>query len=966
MNLSDKLAVLPPLLRPETERLWQDYLARVSEVEQTHLKQQPQILDSLLKVWACSPFVARHCVQYPTLLTDLIESGDLVNVPTGHSQHLLARLTSVEDEIRLMQILREYRRREMIRIAWRDLAGWATLEETFRSLSDLADATLEAAVTVLYQQLSLQWGTPCNAQGTPQQLVVLGLGKLGGQELNFSSDIDLMFAYPEKGYTLSSKRPRENQEFFVRLCQQIIHVLSHLTPDGLVFRVDMRLRPFGDSGPLVMNFTALEDYYQTMARDWERYALIKARVSAGDKRTGQTLLTALRPFVYRRYLDYNTFESLRTMKELIDQETRRKGWENNIKLGSGGIREIEFICQAFQLIRGGRQPALQQQHLLTTLQLLETYQLLPQEIIPPLREAYIFLRCVENRLQAVDDRQTHTLPQDVIQQARLIYSLGFNEWRHFMTELQRHQEFVHQQFELVVKPLPSQTIQTTVSPYWRTLWQSGLQEDTQAESLSLLVKAGFRDAPSVLTHLRQFAHSYSVYKLSNRGRERLDILLPLLLATVCKHSCPDDALHRTLGLIESVAQRSVYLSLLIERPQVLELLVSLCADSTWITEQITRYPLLLDELLDPRRLYDPLKPEELDNALQAQLAHLPADDLEMQMDSMRQFKRAYVLHVATAEITGNLIVEVASDYLAAIADTLTRSALAIAWDHLVQKHGYPCYRSAENTLPAHFCVVAYGKAGGIELSYDSDLDIVFLHDSQGTEEFTNGDKPLDNSVFFARLAKRIIHILSTNTPAGILYEVDPRLRPGGNSGLLVSSLEAFATYQREDAWTWEHQALIRARVIAGHAACQTKFEKIRWEVLSQPRETLQLKAEVRDMRAKMRSHLDKSSDTHFDIKQGTGGITDIEFIVQYGVLNWAANYPSLLDTTGVLPVIKMFRKYELLDAVACEQLGNAYRTYRTEVHRLALQNQAALVPQTKFNEYRQHVIHWWKYIMEDN
>jgi glutamate-ammonia-ligase adenylyltransferase len=710
----------------------------------------------------------------------------------------------------------------------------------------------------------------------------------------------------------------------------------------------------------------MEEYYQTIARDWERYALIKARVAAGDKRAGQALLNTLRPFVYRRYLDYNAFESLRTMKELIDQETRRKGWENNIKLGSGGIREIEFICQAFQLIRGGRQPALQQQHLLVTLQLLEKYQLLPQDVVLRLREAYIFLRCTENRLQAIEDRQIHTLPQDVLLQTRLIYSMGFEDWRQFTLILQRHQESVHHQFELVVKPVATKVTHTNVSPYWQTLWQEGLQEETQAESLSLLTKAKFQDAEKIWHHLRQFAHSYSVYKLSKRGRERLDKLIPLLLTIVCKHERADDALHRILDLIESVAQRSVYLSLLIERTQVLELLVNLCADSVWITEQITRYPLLLDELLDPRRLYDPLKPEELDNALQAQLAHLPIDDLEMQMDSMRQFKRAYVLQVATAEIAENLTVEVASDYLAAIADTLTRSALAIAWDYLAQNHGQPVYTVGDSVCTAGFCIVAYGKAGGIELSYDSDLDIVFLHDSQGTQTFTNGDKSLDNSVFFSRLARRIIHILSTNTPAGILYEVDPRLRPGGNSGLLVSSLNAFEAYQQESAWTWEHQALVRARVIAGNTECQAQFEKMRREILSQRRDPTQLKKDVYEMRLKMRDHLNKSTAEQFDIKQGEGGIADIEFLTQYFILNWAADHPKLLETTGTLPALRLLSQHQLLEETACQQLSEAYRAYRAENHRLALQNLAAFVAQDQFSEHRQQVTHWWEHIMTNH
>ncbi|OQW92114.1 MAG: bifunctional glutamine synthetase adenylyltransferase/deadenyltransferase, partial [Beggiatoa sp. IS2] len=736
---------------------------------------------------------------------------------------------------------------------------------------------------------------------------------------------------------------------------------------GLVFRVDMRLRPFGDSGPLVMSFAAMEEYYQSHARDWERYALIKARIAAGDPPAGEILLKMLQPFIYRRYLDYNAFESLRTMKALIDHETRLKGWESNIKLGSGGIREIEFICQCFQLIRGGRQPALQQRQLLATLKQLEKYHLLPAEVVEQLREAYQFLRLTENHLQAIEDRQTQSLPQDILHQTRLAYSMGFYDWRSFMTALRPHQEFVHTQFKQVIAPAVTEEtseVQMTLSNHCQTLWIQILQEDSQAEvSLSTV---GFTDTQGILEHLRQLVRTYAVQKLSKRGRERLDMLMPLLLATVLKYPVPDITLHRTLSLVEAVALRSVYLALLIERPQVLEQLVRLCASSAWIAEQITRYPLLLDELLDPRHLYDPLKPDELDNALQAQLAHLPSDDLEMQMDSMRQFKRAYVLQVAATEISGNLTVEVTSDYLAAIADTLVRCALTIAWDYLTQKHGRPLCNEGNTLRSAGFCVIAYGKAGGIELSYDSDLDIVFLHDSCGTDQYTNGTKPLDNNVFFSRLAQRIIHILNTNTPAGILYEVDPRLRPGGDSGLIVSSLDAFKTYQLESAWTWEHQALVRARALAGNTECIAKFAQIRREVLSIHRNPEELRQEVREMRTKMREHLDKSNLNIFDLKQGLGGIADIEFIVQYEVLRWATQYPHLLEKTAVLPIMRLFAQQQLLEMPTCEQLSTAYRTYRAEAHRLALQNQPALVSKDKFVKLREHVIDWWQKMMEVN
>ncbi|OAD23639.1 bifunctional glutamine-synthetase adenylyltransferase/deadenyltransferase, partial [Candidatus Thiomargarita nelsonii] len=483
----------------------------------------------------------------------------------------------------------------------------------------------------------------------------------------------------------------------------------------------------------------------------------------------------------------------------------------------------------------------------------------------------------------------------------------------------------------------------------------GLDDQEKAELL--LNGAGFQKASDVLAHLRQLLDSYRIKKLSQRGREKLDILIPLLIVTAIEQQDQDAAIHHSLKFIESVARRDVYLALLIERPHVLKQMVRLCADSAWIAEQITRYPLLLDELLDPRRLYDPLEPEALAHALQAQLTQI--DDLERQMDKLRQFKRANVLHVAAAEISGNLTVELVSDYLTAIADTLMRRALSIASDYLMQKHGQPFCVDDGKTRQAALCVVAYGKAGGIELSYSSDLDIVFLHDSRGDQQFTNGYKQLDNNVFFMRFAQRIIHLITTNTPAGILYEVDSRLRPGGNSAMLVSSFEAFEGYQWKNAWTWEHQALVRARAVAGSPESMAKFESIRRDILSQQRDPVELKSKVCEMRAKMRENLDKSTEVLFDLKQGRGGIADIEFIIQYGVLRWAVDYPRLLETTGMLPLLGMFAEYGLIEELACHQLSEAFRAYRGETHRLALQNKSALVEHEKFALQREEVKQWW-------
>lgn len=961
MNLPIAINQLPPLLQPELSQFWQDYQQHRSD---SNLTENATLFNSLLKVWACSPFVARYCLRYPQAFQTLIDSETLLT-PTCDYADSEQLLNNEDDEETALGKLRQYRHQAMVKIAWRDLAGWAELQETLTALSNLADALIQTALDYAYHRLSQQWGIPSDKTGQPQQMVVLSMGKLGGQELNFSSDIDLIFLYPEDGETQGTKRTRSNQEFFQRLGQQLIHLLNTVTGDGFVYRVDMRLRPFGESGPLVMHFAAMEDYCETHARDWERYAFVKARVCAGDKQQGQQLLDNLRPFVYRRYLDYNSLEELRKMKELIDAETQRKGLENNIKLGRGGIREVEFICQVFQLIRGGRKPILQQRNLLKTLQLLANQQYLSSTEVEQLREAYYFLRLTENHLQAIEDKQTQTLPTDELNQTRLAYSLNFPDWQSFLTALQRHQHIVQQQFAQVIAPTYQPTVAKPQNYSWQTLWHNYLTDATPF--IEALEEAGFKENEKLIKHLKDLSSSYVLQKLGNRSRERVDTLIPLIISLSAHQTHPDVALHRSLDLIEAIAQRGVYLALLIERPKVLERLIELFTHSSWIATQITRYPLLLDELLDPRRLYDPLKPEELDKALQTQFSSLASDDLEMQMDSLRQFKRAHVLHIAAAELSGDLTVEVASDYLAAVADSLVRQALQIAWYFLTKKHGFPHCQDDPNSQklrPAGFCIVGYGKAGGIELSYGSDLDIVFLHDSRGDRQMTDGDKALDNNVFFIRLAQRIIHILTTKTPGGILYEVDPRLRPGGASGLLVSSLDAFTNYQREEAWTWEHQALVRARAIAGDRVCMNQFEIVRRSILSQSRDSEDLKQAVIDMREKMRANLDKSTDSLFDIKQGNGGITDIEFIVQYGVLRWATKFSDLLDTTGMLPILNKFLQYQLFPRQACQQLSAAYRDYRAETHRLALQEQPSQVPLSQFATHRQQVIHWWQQLLQ--
>jgi len=951
------LAELPPALQTDVATHWQHF-SEAAAHDGVALTTAPW--PALVKVWATSEFVARTCSREPQLFQQVLASDELTAPePTvSHSAHRLAtELADVADEQTLMVVLRRFRRWEMVRIAWRDLVGLAPLAETLAALSGLADTVLEAALEKIYAWHCQRFGVPQDAQGNAQQLVVLGMGKLGGGELNFSSDIDLIFTFPSKGHT-DTRRSMSNEDFFRRLGQNLIKVLHEPTADGFVFRIDMRLRPFGESGPLVMHFDAFEEYYQNHGRDWERYAMIKARVCAGDHAAGESLLERLRPFTYRRYLDYSAFESLRTMKALISRQVERKSMRHNVKLGPGGIREIEFIGQAFQLIYGGREPALQQRDLLPVLDHLATSRRLPSQAIDDLKSAYAFLRRVENRLQAWADQQTHNLPIDATAQLRLAWSMGFTDWESFEQVLLQHTDRVSAQFAQVFAAAPAQSANTDFA----SLWSGATSEES---AVAYLAERNFAEPAQVWRKLQHLQGGLTYRSLSQRGRERLDQLMPLVLEAVTAVHDPDATLERLIQLLETVARRSVYLSLLFEKPQALTQLVKLCASSSWIARHLTRHPLLLDELLDPVTLYHPPERSGLGSALQHHLEQVPADDEEQILDALRHFQQTQVLRVAAADVSDAMPLMVVSDHLTEIAEVLLREVLELAWADLLPRFGAPLCTVDGQQREAHFAIVAYGKLGGIELNYGSDLDLVFLHDSAGQQQSTSGPRSIENAAFFAKLVKRIIHWITTRTAAGELYEVDTRLRPSGRAGLLVSSLDAFIEYQQHQAWTWEHQALVRARVVAGSNVLAEQFAAIRRNVLSRERNPIELCREVREMRERMREELGSQETNAFHLKQDPGGIADIEFMVQYAVLANAHRYPALLTYTDNIRQLDGLEQYGILSVADATVLRDAYRGLRRHIHRLTLQEQPSLVPLDAVQCHREAVVRIWRQLMEE-
>lgn len=912
--------------------------------------------EELKTLLGLSDFIRSSLMQDPewlTLLLPLRHQREAV----CYRERLATLLQSVNDETQLMQQLRQFRRRYLCLIAWQDFMHTVPLTQTLTALSELAEALIMEAYRWLYRQCCLDWGTPVNSEGDAQPMLVLGMGKLGGGELNFSSDIDLIFTYPENGETQGGRRTLANAQFFTRLGQKLIKALDQQTVDGFCYRVDMRLRPFGDSGPLVMSYAALEDYYQEQGRDWERYAMIKARVMGRESfNEYQALRQMLRPFVFRRYIDFSAIQALRRMKAMINSEVRRRGLSDNIKLGAGGIREVEFIAQSFQLIRGGREPSLRSRGLLKTLAAMETLGLLPAEEVTTLSLGYCFLRRVENLLQAIDDKQTQTLPGKPLDQARLSYAMGYADWTALHQDITHHMAAIHQIFEQVVGQ-DTHDEHAEASDQYHEMWAMVLNYDVLLTILSELNRSA---AVELAEHLIGFKAELSKRTLGPRGREVLTRLMPEVLALVVQRDDAVQLLPRLTRLIIRIASRTTYLELLLEHAAALHQLIRLCAASPMVAEQLALYPLLLDELLDPQQLYQPTALNNYHDELREYLARIPEEDMEQQMEAIRQFKQIQLLRIAAADIAKVLPVTKVSDHLTYLAEAIVAAVVNQAWLQMVEKYGEPSHLLDREGKG--FGVVGYGKVGGWELGYGSDLDLVFMHDCPDNIE-TLGAKVIDGRQFYLRLAQRIIHLFSTRTASGVLYEVDMRLRPSGASGLLVSTVTAFADYQLQDAWTWEHQALVRARMIYGDSLLQHAFYGVRHRVLAQAREPHALAQTVVDMRHKMRDHQGKKKAGMFGLKQDKGGITDIEFIAQYLVLAHAAEQPEVTHWSDNIRIFSSMVKVGILSSEMADALQHAYCEMRNEMHKCHLLGGDAYVSDVQFQSERVHVERIWERLL---
>ncbi|MDR2213501.1 MAG: bifunctional [glutamate--ammonia ligase]-adenylyl-L-tyrosine phosphorylase/[glutamate--ammonia-ligase] adenylyltransferase [Pseudomonadales bacterium] len=960
---------------PALDTLLNDQRTRFQEVLSAepqlhaHLAAHGALQDELERLWLGSDYAFTLCRDEPALLLDLLQSGDLERRYEdwdARLAHCVARVGEEHGAVleRLKKQLRHFRKREYLRILWRDLNGKAGLFDTTGDLSQLADACLRYAIAALTPEARRLHGIPYDANGREQQLIVLAMGKYGAYELNLSSDIDLIFVFPEDGETTVTPEFQRGaplaqvstaQQYFCKLGQLLTQALDTVNADGFVFRVDLRLRPYGSHGVLALSVNTLEEYYLAQGRDWERFAMIKARAVTGDADTVAYLMQVLHAFTYRRYLDFATIAALRELKAQIEQQVRRKGLRDNIKLGNGGIREIEFIVQVLQLIFGGRRQALQQNALLGAMHALVSEGLLPAEDAQELQDAYCFLRKLEHAIQGLYDKQTQLYPDNAQDELRCAFALGFADAPALRQRLEQVRATVATHFsQLIAEPQTSRG--AAEEGELKQLWLGTLDGERAAQ---LLQTQGFDNAQDMLDVFKRYRESRQFLSLDATSRQRMDRFMPLLLARLRREARPGFAFTRVFPFVQAVAQRTAYLVLLMESAVALNQLVLLCVQSSWVQELLCRYPVLLDELLRP--LQQPPARQELHELLQRQLLRIDENEAEEQLSAIQLFKQEQTLVVAASELSGTLPLMKVSDALSWLAETVLQAVLALAWRQLTARYGEPVNANGQSGT-AEFLIIAYGKLGGIELSYGSDLDLVFVHDADPEQETTGGGtgRRINSAAFYAQLGQKILSLLGTSTFTGKLYEIDLRLRPSGSSGALVSNLAAFAQYQEQQAWTWEHQALVRARVVAGSSSLARRFDSLREAVLRLPRDPVILARDIVSMRHKMRQQLGSKTDADkFKIKQDAGGLVDIEFIVQYLTLRHGAQHPGLLRWPDNMRLLDEAAAAGVLSAADAQTLQTIYLEYRALLHREVLDNTPETFGSDAFAEQRAKVTAIW-------
>lgn len=907
--------------------------------------------------WQTKTNVAQSFLKsYPLTQTlDVQHIKDLIRDYTLDEDYQLA------DEASVMRGLRHLRNLLMVRWIWQDALNLISLEQLTWELSKFADYCLIFAKDYVYQDLISRYGEPYffDEKNKPQKddLAIIAMGKMGAEELNLSSDIDLIFVHQGQGETvvdplknkgLKAAKSIDNKKFFTKWGQGIINLLDKNTQDGFVFRIDMRLRPWGDGSDLAIHLSALEKYFAQHGRAWERFAWLKARI-VNPVTFSDSLKALIKPFVFRYYVDYSAFAALREMKSLIQNQVEQRQDTDNVKLGAGGIRDIEFIVQSFQLIYGGRVSDIKVKNCLQAMSQLEKHGFIDAVTHEQLAQAYRFLRRLEHGIQAINDEQTQRLPQDAMQRHQLAQVLGFADWAALLAKLNEYRQTVKIPFDELVSD--------------RKQSDEQLQVDHQ-HNLSELEQKLSADNKDKLS---QFWQSKLITGLSEEAKTRLNAAYPILINGLLHSDLSEDAINvalpRMLTLLEAVSRRSIYLVMFVENPTAAAKLIPMLAASPWIASELVSYPVLLDSFIREKYRHLPDK-AELSDILRQQLLRVEPNDEEGLLNAFRFFKKTQVLAVAASDVLADRPLMKVSDSLTFIAEVVLEKALQRVFGELVKKHGYPVNAQGEPVSEAHngFAIIGYGKLGGLEMSYSSDLDLVFIHDID-EEAMTLGEKPISGMKFAARLAQKLMNYLTTQTRDGRVYEIDMRLRPSGQAGMMVVSTHAFELYQMHKAWAWEHQALVRARAICGDSRVMTRFDQIRKEVLCLPRDKDSVRIEVSTMRHKMQDHLGSKPHTKqqglFHLKQDAGGLVDIEFIAQFAVLAYANSYPALAVWSDNVRIFEALAKTGIIEAEICQQLTHAYLRIRSMTHRLALAEQPILVDEAQWHELRNFVDAQW-------
>jgi glutamate-ammonia-ligase adenylyltransferase len=900
---------------------------------------------SIQRLAIASSYALSHLCRDPAILRRLhgLEHFNLDEAP------IISAIDSDFNIAGVKRSLRLFRHQKLIEIIYLDVIGKQPLQQTLIGLSDLADLLIRLALEASYSYLISKHGQPLDENSKPVELNIIAMGKLGGRELNFSSDIDLICCFSADG-ELEGYGHLSHQEFFTRLTRLFTQMLNDTTEDGFVYRVDLRLRPWGDSGPVVLSHAALEHYYQLHGRDWEQYAMVKARVVNGSEADRLILASIIKPFVYRKYHDYRVFEGLAILKDKIDMQAKSRGMQDNIKLGKGGIREIEFFVQAFQILKGGRNQQLQETQILLCLDVLKQQNIIATETVDDLRDAYLFLRMIENRIQMLHDEQTHACPQDPILRDRIAHSSGFSDWQSLNKLLQAHRLTVSGHFTELFKREKDPDAPVVIS-------DSIGDDKIEAQQIDYMASIGLEDPTAVHQSLVSFFSSKSWGFMSARAKQRFTTLLPEIFRVLCSSNQQLRLFECLLKFFSAIAGRSVYFDLLYQNRPLLVKLVGLFDKSEWIAEQVTSYPMLLENLIQAGDPVDRFERSQLQQSLQVQLDNV-IDDTELELDVLRLFKREQTIVIAVAELSEEINTTEVGSYLSELAEIVLQAVYQLATRAMYKQYGTPVFTDQDVEHIAEFCIIGYGKLGGRELHYQSDLDVIFLHNSSASNQFTSGPKKIENSMFFARLAQKIISMTSVFTGSGKLYEIDSRLRPEGSSGLLVSSIGAFSQYQLDKAWTWEHQALIRARHVAGSTALKPEFEHLRQEVISRPRDHQQLRQDVCEMREKIYASKKPVEDDLKHIKHSRGCMVDIEFMVQYWALLWANKNASIASDSDNIGLLNELFRLNLISSSQF-QLADIYRAYHHWLHEAVLQNRPAEIATEIISTEVNHVVDCW-------